>query len=65
MISGEVASHRAKLSNVVVPESDSLNLDSQSIVELLLAAERVGRVYTAISERSGTTPSIPLVPAND
>lgn len=38
-VSNEVATHRARLTDAVVPASDSLELDHQSIVEQLQANE--------------------------
>lgn len=40
LVRDEVTAHRPRLTDVVASASDSLELDSQSIVEFLCAAER-------------------------
>lgn len=64
-MSSEVTAHRATLRDVVPSASDSLEMDSQSILELLSAAGRVDRVSTACPEESGTRSLVSRFPAND
>lgn len=44
MVSDEVYAHRARVTSVVTSALDSLNLDWETIREILHAAERGGRV---------------------
>lgn len=62
LMSDEVAVQRAWLKSVVDSASDRLELDLQSIDELLRAAEQGVRASTASTEMSWTPPFIPLVP---
>lgn len=62
VVSDEAIAHRARLTHVGASVSDSLELDSGSIVELLRAAERGGRVSTSSPETPGTPSSLSLVP---
>lgn len=53
------------LTGVVSSASDSFELESQSTVRLLRAAERGAIVFTASFETSGTPLFMLLVPEND
>lgn len=64
LVSDEATGHLEMLMGVVVPASDSLELDSWSIVELFWAAERGDRVSTANHETSEWPPFMDLVPGN-
>lgn len=65
LLSGEVVSHCAMLTNIMASTSDSMELDLQSIMDLLCAAERRVQVSTGTSETSDTAFSILFLPGND
>lgn len=65
LVSGEVAAHRPRLTNVVASASSSLLLELQSVVELILAVKRGGQVFTTNQETSGTPSFRLLVPGDD
>lgn len=60
-----MVAHCAWLLDVIISASDSLGLDSRSIVELFRAAEPRVQESTASSEPSETTSSMPVVRGTD
>lgn len=64
-VSDEVPDHRARLTDVVVLAFDRLELDWQSIVEPLCAAEHGVSVSTANPAISRAPFFMPLVPINE
>lgn len=65
LVNGRVAAYCPWLTDVVSLLSDSLEMDSSSIVELLRAVEGGIRRSTANPETSGTPSFMPEVPSND
>lgn len=66
LVGDEVAAHHVRFMDVVASASYRLELDLQSIVEVLCTAERKGgRASSANQETSGMPPSLHLVPGSD
>lgn len=65
MLIDEVPAHRMRFTIVAASASESLELDSPSVVVLLPAAKRGARVSTDNPKTSGTLSSFPLVPDNE
>lgn len=61
----EVAAQPARFWDVVVSASDSLELNSQSAVELLRHLSEGAECVLLTKKRSGTPSSPPLVPGRD
>lgn len=65
LVGGEAGAHCAKLKGVVASALGCLELDLQSILELLLVVERGVRVSAASPKTSRAISSMPLVPGNN
>lgn len=65
LVNNKVSSHCARFSYVVNSAFESLEMDPQSIVELLRAAYRGGRMFTASPETLESLSFMPLVPRID